>query len=88
MAPRWRPRSVPGPREAHLLPAARKALLLKHQLTLAGQPLLQTQQELHGTRSRRTHSPVKAGSPGAQGGQAEGSECLGLWGAASTLEAQ
>lgn len=79
---------MPGPREAHLFPAARKALLLKRQLTLAGQPLLQPPQELHGTSGRRTCSPVKAGSPEAQGGQAEGSECPGLWGAASTLEAQ
>lgn len=36
--PVWRPRSVQGPREPHLLPAARSALLLKHQLTLAGRP--------------------------------------------------
>lgn len=79
---------MPGPREPHLLPAARSALLLKHQLTLAGRPPAADSGAAWDSwlQDQFPHEGRLPGGPGA--GQAEGSECPGLWEAASTLEAQ
>ena len=85
MAPVWLPRSGLGPREPHLLPTARSALLLKHQLTLAGRPPAADSGAALASWLQGQF-PYEGRLPWV--GQAEGSECPGLWEAASTLEAQ
>ena len=74
-----------GPREPHLLPAARSALLLKHQLTLAGRPPAADSGAAWDSWLQ-DQIPHEGCLPWV--GQAEGSKRPGLWEAASTLEVQ